>query len=194
MIEKLDQLTMGQFINMLCGDTSVLKGRHEMVPESKMAIAVRNIIFEYKEIADQSGVRGYLNTIEELLNARIESVLFSMCNNLIGYGEHDRAREVMKVYGIDADSMSDLRVAAEIKSRYERAKSTVARIEEDGQDSKEESDIRRSFDEQTAALMAYFKFQIDTSTMKATVYAHLIARYNREIKVQLAAMKNIQGK
>ena len=51
MIEKLEQLTIGQFIDLVCGDTSVLTGKREIVSEAKMAIALRNIVFEYKRIA-----------------------------------------------------------------------------------------------------------------------------------------------
>lgn len=195
MIERLEQLTIGQFIDLVCGDTSVLTGKHEIVSEAKMAVALRNIVFEYKDIADQSGARGYLATIEELIRGKILSVMWTMCHNLVSLGEHGRAREVMKVYGINADSMSDQRVAAEIKSRLERAKNTVARIEADSQtDKKDVVDIRRSFDEQTASMMAYFKFQIDTTTMKATVYALLVARHNREIKAQIAAIRKSSKK
>lgn len=189
MIEKLEQLSIGQFIDLLCGDTSILTSKREIVSEAKVTNAIRNIVFEYKEIADIAGVRNYLSLMDEMIKAKISSTLFSMCNNLVSLGEHDRAREVMIVYGINAKTMNDQRVAAEIKSRLERAKSTIARIEEESNsDKKEESDIRRMFDEQTASMMAYFKFQIDTTTMKATVYAHLVARHNREIKAQLAAM------
>lgn len=189
MIEKLEQLSIGQFIDLLCGDTSILTSKREIVSEAKVTNAIRNIVFEYKEIADIAGVRNYLSLMDEMIKAKISSTLFSMCNNLVDLGEHDRAREVMIVYGINAKTMNDQRVAAEIKSRLERAKSTIARIEEESNsDKKEESDIRRMFDEQTASMMAYFKFQIDTTTMKATVYAHLVARHNREIKAQLAAM------
>lgn len=189
MIEKLEQLSIGQFIDLLCGDTSILTSKREIVSEAKVTNAIRNIVFEYKEIADIAGVRNYLSLMDEMIKAKISSTLFSMCNNLVSLGEHDRAREVMIVYGINAKTMNDQRVAAEIKSRLERAKSTIAHIEEESNsDKKEESDIRRMFDEQTASMMAYFKFQIDTTTMKATVYAHLIARHNREIKAQLAAM------
>lgn len=195
MIERLEQLTIGQFIDLVCGDTSVLTGKREIVSETKMAVALRNIVFEYKDIADQSGARGYLATIEELIRGKILSVMWTMCHNLVSLGEHGRAREVMNVYGINADSMSDQRVAAEIKSRLERAKNTVARIEADSQtDKKDVADIRRSFDEQTASMMAYFKFQIDTTTMKATVYAHLVARHNREIKAQIAAIRKSSKK
>lgn len=84
--------------------------------------------------------------------------------------------------------MTDQRVVAEVKSRLGRAKRDVAEIEQ-GKEETPEVNIRREFDEQTAALIAYFKFQIDTETMKAPIYAHLVARYIRDLKVQKAALK-----
>lgn len=190
MIEKLEQLTIGQFVDLVCGDTSVLTSKREIVNEAVLVITMRNIVFEYKEIVDNAGVKGYLSSVEELVKAKISVVVFQMCLNLVALSEHDRAREVLIEYGINANSMNDQRVTAEIKSRLERAKSTIAKIEnENKKDTSESINIRREFDAQTAALMAHFKFQIDTSTMKATVYAHLVDRHNKEIKAQLAALK-----
>lgn len=187
---KLEELTIGQFIDLVCGDTSVLKGKHEIVSQAKVVDALRNIVFEYKEITDQAGMRGYLSTVEELLKAKMTAVLFYMCNNLVALEEYDRLRDVLAEYGVHSGSMNDRRVVAEVTSQLERAKRTIAQINEESHSDKAEvTNIRRTFDEQTAALMAYFKFQIDTNTMKATVYAHLIARHNREIKAQLASMK-----
>ncbi len=53
----------------------------------------------------------------------------------------------------------------------------------------EREKIRGHFDAQTATMMAHFKFQIDPDTIKATLYANLVARHNREIKAQMAAMR-----
>ena len=190
MIERLEQLTFGQFVDLVCGDTSVLIGKREVVNEAVLVVAMRNIVFEYKEIVDKAGVSSYLSTIEELIKAKMSVVVFQMCRNLVSLNEHDRAREVLIEYGINANSMNDQRVTAEIKSRLERAKSTIEKIENESKKDKPGSiNFRRVFDTQTAMLMAHFKFQIDTSTMKATVYAHLVDQHNREVKAMRAALK-----
>lgn len=190
MIEKLEQLTIDQFINLICGDSAVLVDKVEKVPQEKVAAAIRNIVFEYRDIADPGGAKKYLSNIEELTKARISSAVFAMCENLIGLNEHERVREVLIEYGINAKSMNNQRVTAEVKSRLERTKRTIKNIENEYRNENHETtDIRREFDAQTAAMMAHFKFHIDTSCMRACVYAHLVARYNREIKAQLAAMK-----
>lgn len=53
----------------------------------------------------------------------------------------------------------------------------------------ERDKIRAQFDALTAAIMAHFKFPIDPATIEATLYASLVARHNREIKAQMAAIK-----
>lgn len=115
--------------------------------------------------------------------------IFSECLELVRIRKYETARNIMEQLGISVAKMSDERLTAEIKSQFARARQAEARAKENshGPDG-DAAEIRRSFDEQTAALTAFFKFQIDTETMKATIYALLVARYNREIKAQLAAM------
>lgn len=190
MKDKLEHLTINEFIDLVCGEVDVILSKHEIAEEDKKALITRNLIFEYKEIVDPASVKQYLSVAEDMIKARIEMTLFTMCSNLIDLNELERAREVMIVYGINARTMNTQRVAAEVKSRLERAKSKVAELQnENDADTPTSEKIRKQFDEQTAALMAYFKFQIDTTSMKATVYAHLVARHNREIKAQIAALK-----
>ncbi len=188
MIERLEQLTVAQFVSMVCGDTSVLTGGDKAESGTDIAAAVRDIIFEYKGIADPSGLKSYLLEAEKLVKAKMLVEILSICTNLAALSEYGRIREILSECGISAAAMTDQRVVAEVKSRLGRAKRDVAEIEQ-GKEETPEVNIRREFDEQTAALIAYFKFQIDTETMKAPIYAHLVARYIRDLKVQKAALK-----
>lgn len=189
MIEKLEQLTVAQFIELVCGNINVLAEKNERISEAEASGIIHNMAFEYKQIADPAGAKSYISKAEELIKAKIEIKLFSICDNLGRMNEYGRIRDVLNEYGVNAASMDDRRIAIEIKSRMERAEKTISRIEEENNPGKEPANIRGIFDEQTAALMAYFRFQIDITSMKATVYAHLIARHNREIKAKIAAVK-----
>jgi hypothetical protein len=193
MIERLEQLTMAQFIDLACGDMSVLHPYREIVTPAKVATAAKNIIYEYRTIVDEAGVKSFISSIEETTKANMEVVIFKICTNMIAIGEFERVREILNEYGVNADSMSHRRLTAEVKSRLGRAKRRMECAERaDKENENKETDkteLRTSFDVQTAALMAHFKFQIDISTMKATLYAHLVSRFNREVKAQLAAMK-----
>lgn len=190
MKERLEQLTMAQFIGLVSGDTGVLTDAREKVPELKMVTAVRDIVYEYKEIADPAGARGYLQSMGELVKARVWLLLLTVCRELMELRAYDRVRSVLGECGVPAASMDERRLAAEVSSRVARARKTVTEIEDERRaGTRAGADIRREFDAQTAALMAHFRFQIDTSTMKAPVYAHLVARYNREIRARMQALK-----
>ncbi len=194
MIERLEQLTIGQFVDMICGDGSVLCSRHEVVSADKLHSVTRNIALEYEAITDSASVKSYLMQSEELVKAEITRVVLTICEQLAKVEYYDHIREVLSEMGINAKKMTDDRLIAEVSSRNARAKKTIDDItKEKGTGNPATSDVRRLFDEQTAALMAHFKFQIDTTTMKATIYAHLVARNKREIKAQIAAMKKTRN-
>ncbi|MCM1142001.1 MAG: hypothetical protein NC453_25815 [Muribaculum sp.] len=189
MITKLEGLTAAQFIDLVCGDTSVLLSKHEIVSPGKVAIVTRNIVCEYHCLTNEAAFKRHLSRIVDMITIKTEIVLYSICNALIAVKEYPSAREILKSAGINAERMSDQRLTAEVKSRYQRAKLKAEKLETDEVKTMEAADIRKSFDEQTAAMMAHYKFQINTSTMKATLYAHLVARFNREVKVQMEALK-----
>ncbi|MDE7465012.1 MAG: hypothetical protein K2M59_03935 [Muribaculaceae bacterium] len=188
MINKLSQLTIAKFIDLVCGDAGVLRAP-TMIRKDKIAVIIRNIVFEYKEIADPIGIKGYLFEMEEIAKSKLTVLMYQICENLMELGQYDKVREILSQCGYNVGGMTENRLRAEIKSRIERARGTISKIEEDIAEPKHDIDIRKEFDAQTAALMAYFKFQIDPSKMSASIYAHLVARHNREVKAQLAAMK-----
>lgn len=190
MKERLEQLTVAEFVDLLCGDTDVLRGRHMIVSPEKLEETARNIVWEYKEIADPAGTKAYLADGTELVKMQLRALGLEICQHLVVMERYDKAREILGNLGLRANSIPDARLAPLVKSRLLKCRAEIKKLE-DSADAKEEGevDIRREFDMQTAALMAHFKFQIDPGAMKASVYAHLIARYNAEIKVQLESLK-----
>lgn len=191
MKERLEQLTIGQFVDLLCGDDSILLEDGDKISEITLNLVKRNIAFEYREICDQAGVGRYLSQVEDLLKANLTLHILSMCETFLKCGAYDKAREVLVEFGVKADRMSDERLEIEIRSQAARARKDIAKSEQEVKagEKADISGLRRSFDSQTASLMSHFKFQIDTSTMKATIYAHLVARFSEEVKAQRAALE-----
>lgn len=181
----LQHLTVAQFVDILCGDLSHLNGHTDKVK------AARDIVMEYRELTDGAGFKSYIMQNEELAKAKIEMIVFGMCANLCQLQRLDLVREVLDGAEIRYRSRNDTQLAAEVKMRFNKAKSTIEKNTGNTPDDAEMTpeQIRRGFDSQTAALMAHFKFQIDSETMKATLYAHLVARLHAEIKAQQAALK-----
>ena len=189
MIERLEQLTMSQFVDMLCGDTGVLLGRHGAATPDKVANVVRSIVMEYRAIADPLGNDAYLRHAEDAAKAKMRVVIFTVCSNLVAFKQYGKAREVLLSLGLQASKWNDSRVAGTVKAKLEQARRGLETLNAESKKYKEQDkNVRARFDTLTATLMAHFKFQIDPGTIRATLYANLVARYDREIKAQMAAM------
>ena len=117
-------------------------------------------------------------------------MVFMMCNNLVGLGEYESVREVLESYGLPVSKFGESRIEGTVQSRLAQAQREVDEFEKENEEAKDKvKEIRAKFDVQTADLMAHYKFQIDPETIKATLYANLVARYHREVKAQLAALR-----
>ena len=168
----------------------VVLGKHEVCSPEKIAITVRNIIIEYHDIADPGDIAGFIRNIEEWIKARMRVILWTMVSNLVMFKDYDKARVVLDMYGLPSSLWNEKRIDGEVKSRLAKSQRLLEEVEAEREKQTEDIEkIRSLFDGQTAALMAHFKFQIDTSTMRATIYAHLVARNNDEIKAMKKAMK-----
>lgn len=191
MKKTLAELTAAQFVDLVCGDTSILLGKHEVPNQIALATTTRNIVIEYKSIADPGAMRAFLTHTEVSLKAQISLIVFSMCNTLIALDAIDKVKEILSEYGLSVSNMDKKRLAKEVNRHLARAKLDYERLESESSSDKmpDPSDIRRSFDKQTATMMAHFKFQIDTTMMQATLYAHLVERFSAEIKAQKDASR-----
>lgn len=191
MKEKLGQLTVAQFVDLIAGDARVLLESDEKASTTVLTIAMRNIVLEYKEITDSAGLKSYLSFVDDLIKAKIGIIVFSMCQNLILLHSYDNARTILTECGVACARMTNERLAAEVDSRLERSRRMVDELESERNTADEAGpkNVRNEFDAQSAALMAHFKFQIDPLTMKASIYANLVNRCNREVKTMAAAWK-----
>ncbi|MCD8386287.1 MAG: hypothetical protein LUD17_05275 [Bacteroidales bacterium] len=188
MIKELRSLTMAQFIDILCGDAKALRGgfsKKEDVKKAKTEIA-----FEFMSLSEPAMASGWLAGEARKVKAKAEVQLFKIMSNLIAIEAYSEVRELLSAYGLRG-ALSDDNLKGEVRSRLLRAESDCKRLlAEDSAvaDSRTPKQIRASFDQQTASLMAFFKFQIDLNTINAAQFACLIAQAEREIKAQKAIM------
>lgn len=184
---RLDQLTTSEFIDLVCGNKDVLLGKHEVPNQNKVTIAMRNIVLEYRSIADPGGNATYIQRVENIIRARLGVAVYSMCQNLVTLYQFEKAREVLIAADAPAETWDEKRIKSEVHIRLQKAKRAFEEIDDDkDSDDENKEDIRNAFNAMIAAMMAHFKFQIDVATMMAPVFAHLVARYHEELK----AMKN----
>lgn len=191
MKEHLSQLTMKEYIELMCGNDSILLEGENNVSPQQLSIIKRNIIFEYKQIADTSGVMSYLSDEDNKKKTTLEVLLYQMCDTLIRMKAFDEVRDILQKYGLRAFEMSEDKLRETVKSRLNRALSMQKRnnIQEDESESLTSEEIRIMFDKQTSHLMTYFKFQINVCEIGAAIYANMVNQYNREIKEKMALLK-----
>lgn len=187
---RLDELTTAEFIELVCGNKDVLLGKHEVPNQYKLTVALRDIVMEYRAIADPGGNAAYLQRVDAIIKSRLTVTVYSMCQNLVLLKQFDRARDVLVAAGLPAMGWDDKRMESEVHIRLQKGKRAVEESDGDDDDGKLEKDsIRNAFNAMVAAMMAHFKFQIDVSTMMAPVFAHLTARYHAEVKAMKKALK-----
>lgn len=183
----LGDLTMSQYIDLLCGDLSVIA--HGDGITFKRERIRRDIILEYQEICDKTTAGQYLVKGRRHAKAKALCTLFSICKTLLENGYIEPVRCIMDEAGVRTRNMTDQRVKAEVLSRLAKAEREIKESgEQQSNDDNDEKKIRLSFDRQTAMLMSHFKFQIDLKTIKATIYASLVDQCTREIKAQNEAL------
>lgn len=185
---KLEDLTAAQFIDLACGDHSVIVGRHEIAGPDKVAIAVRNIIMEYRAIADPGGNAAYFRHVDAMVKARMSIAVYTMCKTLIAAGRLNDARAVLEEAGISTKRWDDSRIDSELHVRLQKSKRAFDEMAKEDDSEESEGEIRNGFNSLTASMMAHFKFQIDAATMKAPLFAHLVARYQADIKEMRKAL------
>lgn len=175
----------------MCGNDSILLEGENNVSPQQLSIIKRNIIFEYKQIADTSGVMSYLSDEDNKKKTTLEVLLYQMCDTLIRMKAFDEVRDILQKYGLRAFEMSEDKLRETVKSRLNRALSMQKRnnIQEDESESLTSEEIRIMFDKQTSHLMTYFKFQINVCEIGAAIYANMVNQYNREIKEKMALLK-----
>lgn len=196
MKKKLEQLSIQEFVEMLCGNIEVLKdSRHEIVTEDKIKETVRCILLEYREIISPGGQRNYIMETANLVKERGRAILYSVCQTLVEIGECERVKVILEESGVRCQSFNEDRLKAEVSSRLARAKDNLSKMGKEEDKAKSDPDnIRKDFDMQTASLMAHFKFQIDPITMRASIYANLVSRLDREVKEMSNAVKKVRRK
>lgn len=193
MKKSLGELTAAEFVDLLCGDTSVVTGYRALKYDVWTASVVRKILFEFKSICDIPGMRADMRRAENIARYGSEIAFYAMCKDMLQPESQGLVRTLLDEYGIRTAGMTFDRLAAEIESRMERALHEKKKIEDSMSDTEagktKNEETRESFAELTAALIAHFKVQIDPHTIKADVFAHLAARREREIKTLASSLK-----
>lgn len=188
---RLSELTLAEFIDLECGDLSVLKGRHEVVQPERLVMAREDISREFQSIASPASYKSMIVDHEKKSKLRAKSVLFSALKSLVGLKAFDEVRDLMDQAGIDCSRFDDNRLAVEVEQRLNSATFELKRmgIEAPNKEKTTPDDIRKGYEDMVADLMILNKMSIDIETIRASVFASMVRKANEMAKALNAKLK-----
>ena len=192
---RLNQLTMAAFIELHCGDCSVILENGENIPEEDLKKKATDLLFEYRNIVDPVGVKTTLLEHEEKLKENTKVVFFQVCKKLVSINAIDEVKELLGMYGINLTSATDETVARRVEQELNTAFNTKERNDaardNDEEDTLDTPDkIRASYDAEIASLMGFYKMSIDIHNISAAVYANLLIQAVKSIEEIKKKSKN----
>lgn len=185
MKEKLSQLTLAEFIDLECGDVSVLKeSHHEVISPERLAKVRLDIAMEFQEIASPTSYKSMVVDREKKSKLKAKAVLFGAMRSLIGLEAYAEVRDLMSQYGINCNGFDDKRLSLEVEQRLNDATFELKRIGLDAPEVEDVTpdDVRRGYESMVADLMIAYKMSIDMETIRASVFASMINKANEMAK------------
>lgn len=183
MKERLNQLSIAEFIELSCGRMEVLLAPGEDVGERQLKERASSLVYEYREIVNPAGARSMLIEKEDEARLSAEILMLRTCESLCKLGGGDMAREVMALH-IEGYTNSGEALLKDISGRIREKEFLRKRIEgtKEPVEPPTEKEIRDSFDSEIATVMAYFKMSIDLNVTNAAVYANIVRQAYEDMK------------
>lgn len=184
MIERLNQISLHDFIEISCGNYQCLANGN-CKTDDKLKECAFKLIVDYRNIVNPAGMRAILMDREEISKGKSRLLLLHICNTLVSFDCFDEAREILRMMDVSVLNMDDKQIKEKVCSMlrsaiFEQKRSEELRKKEDDNVSTPEQ-IRSSFDLEIAFLMTYFKMNIDTRSVNAAVYANILHQADMEI-------------
>lgn len=190
---RLDQLTLHDLIELLCGDSSVLLDKDETPTENVKLACAQQIMSEYKELATPTQAKIDMIEAEEQQKLRMKEMCLHICLALISQERSDMAKDVLLELDVNENLLkSEEAIKSRCNAMLDEVKYEIKRLaelaEERGQKQQQTvTDIRKAWFGEIAFVMSTLKMSIDPATTNAAVYANLV-RQAVERNKQLAKM------
>lgn len=191
MKERLSDLTIAEFVDMECGDLSVLKGKHEVVAPEKLLKCREKLSNEFQSIASPASFKSMVYDRERKTKMRAKAMFFGTLKSLLEIEAFDEVRQLLHKYGTDPDGRDDEWLRREVVSQLNAVTFELKRlgleVPKSGNDTPDE--IRRGYEGMVADLMIANKMSIDMNTIRASVFASMIFKANEMARAMNAKLK-----
>lgn len=189
MIERLNQITLSDFIELSCGNYACLLSDCKSMSESTLKEIASKLLVEYRSIVNPSNMKAMVMDKEDMLKERAKLLNLRICQALVSLGFYDDVRQVLGQLNVDTRNMSDEQVISKIdyllhSAIFEQKRNEERRSEEHKGSKATPEQIRSSFDAEIAFLMTFFKMSIDSRVISAAVYANIVHQADVEISIR----------
>lgn len=188
MIERLNQLSLYNFIELSCGNNLVLLSDGDSATDIELKECASKLFIEYRNIADPVKLKALIAEKEELVKEKVRILLLRICQNLISLNCYGEVREVLAAMSYKAFAMTEEQVHAKVEeilrsALFEQKRNEELKVEEK-QEKMSLEQIRASFDSEIAFLMTHFKMNIDVHLTNASVYANIVRQAFIELSIK----------
>ena len=189
MIERLNQISLSDFIDISCGEYLCLLSENESKSEEELKERASKLIIDYRNINNPSGVKALILDKEDIMKERTHLLLLRICQTLIAVCSFDEVREVLMQMEVNAHNMDNEQLKSKLDymlhiAVFEQKRNEERRVEEHSEKKATPEQIRSSFDSEIAFLMTYFKMNIDVHAVSAAVYANIVHQADVEITIR----------
>lgn len=188
-IERLDQLKLLEFVDIACGDLSLIDGDESLAAK---------LVMQYKKVSDPSDFQRSINDRALVLKCKGSILFYALLRMLLEMGEETEVRAMLMEMGKRRESESPTdKLKQRIESLYEHSKTELKRAEnttekEVGTVTAEE--MRDTFFSETATIMKVLKVSIDVNTINALVYANLRHQADEHIKETIRQLNKLKSR
>lgn len=188
-IERLDQLKLLEFVDIACGDLSLIDGDEPLAAR---------LVMQYKKVSDPSDFQRSINDRALILKCKGGILFYALLRMLLEMGEETEVRAMLLEMGKRRESESPTdKLKQRIESLYEHSKTELKRAEnttekEVGTVTAEE--MRDTFFSETATIMKVLKVSIDVNTINALVFANLRHQADEHIKETIRQLNKLKSR
>ena len=94
MIERLNQITLSDFIELSCGNYACLLSDCKSMSESTLKEIASKLLVEYRSIVNPSNMKAMVMDKEDMLKERAKLLSLRICQALVSLGFYDDVRQV----------------------------------------------------------------------------------------------------
>lgn len=191
MLERLNQIALCDFIELLCGDYSVLVPSGDTVDNETLNSIASKLISQYQSIVNPLGMQAMVEEYEDRSKEKMNILLLRVCQTLLSLNAYEDVRNILADIDYDCLTLTEEQIKLKTEglvraALFEQKRNDELRQKEECKHKKSAPEqIRASFDAEIAFMMMYFKMPIDIHTTNAAVYANIVHQADVDIRNKL---------